>query len=79
MDAGVGGAVTVIGGGGGGTASSIAFTPVAGMELVNNEQKRMKLADSANNYFAATATFSKLHSKPSSSAAHKLLPPVPNF
>ena len=71
-DGGVGGAVTVIGGGGGGTASSIAFTPVQGMELVNNEQKRLKLADSQlHDYFAATASFS--------SQAHKQLPRVPKF
>ena len=81
----VGGAVTVIGGGGGGTASSIAFTPVQGMELVNNEQKRLKLADSSHSYFAATASFSKVkspgnsNSSSSASASNKQLPLVPKF
>ena len=66
---GLGGAVTVIGGGGGGTASSIAFTPVQGMELVNNEQKRFKQADSTRNYFAANAAFSKAHIKAAGSSS----------
>ena len=83
LDGGMGGAVTVIGGGGGGTASSIAFTPVQGMELVNNEQKRMKLADSEHSYFAATASFSKVHSQSATSGSHsssgKQRPPVPTF
>lgn len=69
----VGGAVTVIGGGGGGTASSIAFTPVQGMELVNNEHKRLKTGD--DKYFASTATFVKVGNK----AGEKPLPPVPRF
>ena len=77
LEAAVGGAVTVIGGGGGGTASSIAFTPVQGMELVNNEQKRMKLADSSHNYFAATASFTKAQTNAPHSS--KLLPLVPKF
>ena len=71
----VGGAVTVIGGGGGGTASSIAFTPVQGMELVNNEHKRLK-AESGVKYFASTATFSKVGPQ---AAERKPLPPVPTF
>ena len=71
----VGGAVTVIGGGGGGTASSIAFTPVQGMELVNNEHKRMKAGD-GERYFAATATFLKLGKQ---QPDKKPLPVVPKF
>ena len=70
----VGGSVTVIGGGGGGTASSIAFTPVQGMELVNNEQKRMK-AEAGEKYFASTASFVKVGNK----AGQRTLPPVPAF
>ena len=72
----VGGAVTVIGGGGGGTASSIAFTPVQGMELVNNEHKRLK-AESGAKYFTSTATFSKVGQPPP--AERRTLPPVPTF
>ena len=86
VDGTVGGAVTVIGGGGGGTASSIAFTPVQGMELVNNEQKRMRLTDSAHNYFAATASFSSVHNKTAASglsnqrsSIKQPLPNVPKF
>ena len=71
----VGGAVTVIGGGGGGTASSIAFTPVQGMELVNNEHKRLKAGD-GDKYFASTATFVKLGPK---APDKKALPAVPKF
>ena len=71
----VGGAVTVIGGGGGGTASSIAFTPVQGMELVNNEHKRLKQAE-CDRYFASTAVFVKVGKEPPD---RRPLPAVPKF
>jgi U4/U6 small nuclear ribonucleoprotein PRP31 len=42
---------------GGGTASSLAFTPVQGLELENPETKRVKLSDANNRYFNASSGF----------------------
>ena len=75
----LGGAVTVIGGGGGGTASSIAFTPVQGMELVNNEHKRLRIGQQQDDrYFANTAAFVRVGAA-AGRDEQRLRPPVPTF
>ena len=75
----VGGAVTVIGGANGVTVSSIAFTPVQGIELVNNEQKRVQQQQQAGGekYFSVTAAFSRVGTHRENEKKYR--PAVPKF
>ena len=43
-----------------GTASSISFTPVQGLEIVNPQANESKVAEANAKYFASTATFLKV-------------------
>jgi len=58
-----------------GISSSIAFTPVQGMELVNPELL-MKPQESGNKYFGSEGGFFKVGN---SKAPARVLPPVPKF
>jgi len=57
-------------GGVAGTASSIAFTPVQSIELVNPDAANAKLRDLNDKYFSSTGSFLKVG---------KSLPPLPVF
>ena len=75
-----------------GTASSIAFTPMQGMQLVKTESAALKAMQRANdNYFSNAGAFVKVKNEAAAAAAaaggaagagapvKKQLPPVPIF
>lgn len=71
-----------------GTASSIAFTPMQGMQLVKTESAALKAMQRANdNYFSNAGAFVKVKNEAAAAAAggapvaapRKQLPPVPIF
>lgn len=46
-----------------GTASSIAFTPMQGLEIVNPHAAEKKVADANAKYFSSSAGFLKVSKK----------------
>lgn len=47
-----------------GTASSVAFTPLQGLEIVNPQAAEVKVEESNNKYFSNTGGFFKLPNAP---------------
>ena len=61
-----------------GSVSTISFTPVDGMELVNPNAEKERLAQASNKYFSSTSSFIAVGSTTKKEPARSL-PPVPKF